>query len=73
MRSPSARQATLPAFVSWASLHDTPVVVLVDLLWFECELLQGEADVILELPDQKAQDRRFHQPLPHGQVFVTHR
>jgi hypothetical protein len=26
-----------------------------DLLWFECELLQGEADIILELLDQKAQ------------------
>jgi hypothetical protein len=37
-----------------AALHLLKNLLLfVDLLWFECELLQSEAGTILELPDKK--------------------
>jgi hypothetical protein len=29
------------------------LLLFVDLVWFECELLQGETGIILELPDKK--------------------
>jgi hypothetical protein len=40
------------------------LLLFVDLLWFECEWLQGEADIVLESPVQKTRDFVIQIALP---------